>query len=78
MISGFDPDDLFLSISDVSFDDLDQVIFLNPVGEFTSFAVSPENPININIAPCDPETDPSGCVIPNPVPAPALMSIRMQ
>jgi len=78
VISGFDPLDLFLSISEVSFTDLNQVVFLSPDRQFTSFDVSPDNPINISITPCDPAQDPDGCVInpdpePNPVPEPSSL-----
>lgn len=73
VISGFDPEDLFIDLSQVSGSDLTQVIFLSPDRVNTMFDF-PQDEFNISIRPCDPETDPQGCVIPpSPIPVPAAI-----
>jgi len=62
VISGFDPDDLFIDLTSVSGSDLTQVVFLSPDRQNTSFSF-PQEEFNISIGNCDPDTDPNGCVI---------------
>lgn len=75
VISGFDPDDLFLNLSNVTGSDLSKVIFLSPDAENPNFPSTefefPATQFNISIAACDPQTDPQGCAVPSvPEPAP--------
>jgi hypothetical protein len=73
VISGFDPEDLFINLTEVSGSDLLDVIFLSPDKNNTGFDF-PTNVFEISIKPCDLESDPQGCVIPpNPVPVPAAI-----
>ena len=69
VISDFDPEDLFIDLTNITGSDLTQVIFLSPDRNNTVFDF-PTDVFNISIRPCDPDTDPNGCVIPSvPVPA---------
>ena len=73
VISGFNPEDLFINLTEVSGSDLLDVIFLSPDGNDTTFGF-PDVEFEISITPCDPQTDPTGCVIPpSPVPVPAAV-----
>ena len=73
VLSGFDPEDLFINLTAVSGSDLTQVIFLSPDGNDTTFGF-PDVEFEISITPCNPQTDPGGCVIPpSPVPVPAAV-----
>ena len=73
VISGFDPEDLFLDLINTSGSDLTDVIFLSPDRNNTSFAF-PDDQFNISIASCNPDTDPNGCVIPS-VPEPSILAL---
>jgi len=68
VISGFDPDDLFIDLTNVSGSDLTQVIFLSPDRKNTVFDF-PQDVFNISITNCDPNTDPNGCIIQTPEPS---------
>lgn len=77
VISGFDPNDLFLDLANTSGSDLDKVVFLAPDGNDKQF-VFPDDQFNISITSCDPQTDPNGCVVPAPEPAPlALLGLGL-
>jgi len=67
VISGFDPDNLFMDLSEVLGSDLTQVVFLSPDRNNTNFAF-PEEEFNISISNCDPAQDPNGCEIPPRIP----------
>ena len=74
VISGFDPTDLFLGLTQVTGSDLSQVIFLSPDGPNSNTVFDfPSEQFSITITPCDPATDPDGCIIPSPVPEPGTM-----
>ena len=75
VLSGFDPSDLFIDLSNVTGSDLTQVIFLSPDGPSQNLAFEfPQDQFNISIAACDPQTDPNGCVVPTvPEPAPFIL-----
>lgn len=75
VISGFDPEDLFLDLANTSGSDLTDVVFLSPTGNDVDFAF-PDDEFNISITSCDPSTDPTGCAVPTPEPAP-LASIGL-
>ena len=62
VISGFDPEDLFIDLYNVTGSDLDRAIFLSPDGQNTQFAF-PDDVFSISIGSCDPQTDPNQCVI---------------
>ncbi|WP_448546926.1 PEP-CTERM sorting domain-containing protein [Thalassotalea fusca] len=68
VISGFDPDDLFIDLTNVSGSDLTKVIFLSPDRKNTMFDF-PQDVFNISITNCDPSTDPNGCIIQTPEPS---------
>ncbi|MCW8865662.1 MAG: PEP-CTERM sorting domain-containing protein [Colwellia sp.] len=63
IISGFDPNDLFINLTQVTGDDLTSVIFLSPDRNNTRFDF-PSDIFEISLQNCDPATDPNGCVIP--------------
>lgn len=75
VLSGFDPSDLFIDLTNVTGSDLTQVIFLSPDGPSQNLAFEfPDDQFNISIAACDPQTDPNGCVVPTvPEPAPFVL-----
>lgn len=76
VISGFDPDDLFLNLANVTGSDLSSVIFLSPNGQSSNTTFNfPTDQFNISIQSCDPQTDPNGCVIPDQVPSPAPLAL---
>ncbi|MCJ8297166.1 MAG: hypothetical protein MJK15_22465, partial [Colwellia sp.] len=62
VISGFDPNDLFIDLTNVLGSDLTEVIFLSPDRNNTNFSF-PQDEFNISIANCVPATDPNACVI---------------
>ncbi len=68
IISGFDPEDLFIDLTQVTGSDLTQVIFLSPDRQDHSFEF-PQEEFNISITSCDPQTNPAGCVIETPEPS---------
>ncbi len=72
VISGFDPDNLFIDLTSVTGSDLTQVIFLSPNKQDTSFEF-PQDEFNISIKNCDPDIDPNGCII--PIPEPTTLAI---
>lgn len=79
VLSGFDPTDLFIDLTNVAGDDLTQVIFLSPAGQGqnTNFPF-PVDEFSISIAPCDPATDPNQCQITPPsVPEPATLALMV-
>jgi hypothetical protein len=76
VISGFDPEDLFINLTDVTGSDLTSVIFLSPDGQASNTRFDfPSEEFMISILPCDPATDPDECVIPPPagVPEPTTL-----
>jgi hypothetical protein len=75
VISGFDPADLFIDLTNVGGSDLTKVIFLSPDRNNTRFDF-PTDQFNISIKSCDPQTDPNGCVIPS-IPEPATWSLML-
>lgn len=80
VLSGFDPADLFIDLTNVTGSDLTQVIFLSPDGPDQNLAFAfPDDEFNISISACDPLTDPYGCVVPTvPEPAPfALLGLGL-
>ena len=80
IVSGFDPDDLFFDLANVTGDDLTNVVFLSPDGQSQNTVFDfPDDQFNISIVSCDPQTDPNGCVVPTvPEPAPiALLGLGL-
>jgi hypothetical protein len=75
VISGFNPTDLFLNLTNVGGSDLTKVIFLSPDRNNTRFDF-PTNQFNISIQSCNPQTDPNGCVI-STIPEPATWSLLL-
>lgn len=73
VISGFDPNNMFLDLANTSGADLTDVIFLSPDRQNTNF-VFPADEFNISIQSCDPAIDPNGCVIPS-VPEPSIIAL---
>lgn len=75
VISGFDPEDLFINLTNVTGSDLTSVIFLSPDGQAANTVFDfPTDLFSISITPCDPDTDPDGCVI-VPVPEPSTLAL---
>ncbi len=76
VISGFDPNDLFLNLDNISGSDLTQVIFLSPDRNNVAFDF-PSSSVSIRIAPCDPSTDPTQCATGGPtgVPEPGSLAL---
>lgn len=77
VISGFDPNDLFINLTNVTGSDLTKVIFLSPDGQNANTVFDfPTDRFSISIASCDPATDPNQCVIPpNDVPEPNVIAL---
>lgn len=78
VISGFNPDDLFINLTNVTGSDLTQVIFLSPDGQNANTVFNfPSQVFSISIESCDPTTDPNQCVIPPTVgvPEPATLAL---
>lgn len=67
VISGFDPNNLFIDLANVTGSDLSKVIFLSPDRRNREFAF-PADEFNISITNCNPSTDPNQCIIPVPEP----------
>jgi len=65
VISGFDPQNLFIDLMNVTGSDLTKVIFLSPNRQNFEFEF-PTDEFNISITNCDPQTDPNQCIIPVP------------
>ncbi|WP_028866078.1 PEP-CTERM sorting domain-containing protein [Psychromonas aquimarina] len=64
VISGFDPEDLFINLTNVTGSDLSKVIFLSPDGQNSNTVFDfPSQAFSISILPCDPATDPNQCVV---------------
>jgi hypothetical protein len=76
VISGFDPEDLFINLTNVMGSDLTTVIFLSPDGQGSNTRFDfPDQEFEISIVPCDPQVDPDMCVIPPRIPAPAPIAL---
>jgi len=77
VISGFDPADLFINLTNVAGSDLSQVVFLSPDGLNSNTVFDfPSQEFSISIQSCDPATDPNGCVPPTvSVPEPSILGL---
>ena len=77
VISGFDPTNLFINLTNVFGSDLAQVIFLSPDGQANNVVFDfPQEVFSISITPCDPATDPNQCETGNvSVPEPTSLAL---
>jgi len=77
VISGFNPEDLFINLTNVTGSDLTQVIFLSPDGQNSNTVFDfPSDSFSMSIIPCNPATDPNQCVIPpTGIPTPATLAL---
>lgn len=77
VLSGFNPEDLFINLTNVFGSGLTQVIFLSPDGQSSNTIFDfPSETFSISIKPCDPATDPNQCETGNvSVPEPTSLAL---